>query len=296
MTSTTSVTQPGSPSRSDLPAPVNPRPASVRLRLSPRRLGGLVRAELKMMLRNKVSVFYAVAMGPLMVLMMAQLPMVKNLADVMPRGGLATMFTTMLTVIGLTLVIYYNLTTAVVARREALVLKRLRSGSCSTLEILASVALPNVLILLVQVALVLAAVCAAFGAPAFTNPVLLVLALALGAALFSILSFQTGVHTRTVEAAQLTTMPGILLFLAISGLVLPLDAMPDGMERAAHLLPVAPIADLVMLGLNGATLDKQLHDFGSSWGAAAQPVAVLVFWIALGAWYLNRTMAWEPRR
>ncbi|MEL4504501.1 ABC transporter permease [Luteococcus sp. H138] len=271
-------------------------PARTAARFSPRRLGGLALAELRMMLRNKVSVFYAVAMGPLMVLMMAELPIIKQLADAMPRGGLATMLTTNLAVIGLSLVVYYNLTTAVVARREALVLKRLRSGSASTLEILTALALPNVLIFLVQVLLVLAVVSVVFGAPTFTNPVLLVLGLVLGAIFFSLCSFQTGVSTRTVEAAQLTTMPGILLFIAISGLVLPLSMLPDRLERAAHLLPVAPVAELVMLGLNGTTLDKQSHDFGASWVVAAQPVGVMVFWIVLSAWYLNRTMAWEPRR
>ncbi|MEL4358024.1 MULTISPECIES: ABC transporter permease [unclassified Luteococcus] len=278
------------------PTPTSPANTAPVARFSPRRLAGLARSELIQLLRNKVSVFYAVAMGPLMVLMLAELPMIKTLADVMPRGGLATMLTTTLAVTGLGLVIYYNLTTAVVARRETLVLKRLRSGCSSVLEILTALALPNVLIFWLQVALVLAVVSALFGAPSFTNPLLLVLGLGLGAVFFAIASFLTGVSTRTVESAQLTTMPGIMLFLGLSGLLIPLSVFPDAGQRVIQWLPVAPVAELVMLGLNGTTLDKQTHTFAGSWQAAAQPVAALLGWILLAGWYLNRTMRWEPRR
>lgn len=263
---------------------------------SPRRLLGLVRAEMTMLLRNKVAVFYAVAMAPFMVLALSQMPSVQTMASAMPKGGLATMLTVMLAVTGLSLSIYYNLTTAVVARRESLSLKRLRSGECSATEILTSVATPNLAIFLLQVVLVLAAVSATFGAPAFTNPVLLVLALLLGAVFFALASFVTGISTRNVEAAQLTTMPGILVFLAVSGLMIPLDMLPDSASTVVRLLPVAPITELLTLGLGGADLDKQLHSFAGTWQAAAQPVAVMVAWIVLAAWYLGRHMAWEPRR
>lgn len=280
------------PATHDAPAQVLPSPVARSLR----RLTGMATAEMRMLLRNKVAFFYAVAMAPLMVLMLMNLPMVTMLAESMPHGGLATMITTTLVLMGLSLAVYYNLTTAVVARRESLVLKRLRSGSAHPAEILASVALPNVFVLLAQTILVLAATCAAFGAPAFTNPLLVLVGLGLGAVFFSICAFQTGVSTRTVEASQLTTMPGVLLFMGISGMVVPLSSMPERVESLMHLLPVVPVSELVMLGLNGTTMDGRHLGLAETWAAAAQPVAVMVAWTIACGWYLRRTMAWEPRR
>ncbi|WP_420175222.1 ABC transporter permease [Luteococcus sp. OSA5] len=260
------------------------------------RIASLTRAELKMLLRSKVSFFYAISLAPMMVVLMAEMPATKKLMEAMPSGGAATMITAILVISGLSLAIYYNLTTATVARREALVLKRLRTGEASATEVLVALASPNLLIFALQVLLVLAITAAAFGSPQFTNPVLFVLALLLGAVFFAIVSFLTSVHTRTVEASQLTTMPGIFLFLAVSGLLIPLSVIPERLQLVFELLPVAPIADLVLMGLNGTTLDGQHLSTGQTWGTAVQPILVMVIWIVAAGWQLHRTMDWEPRR
>ncbi|MGO4957107.1 ABC transporter permease [Luteococcus sp. Sow4_B9] len=271
-------------------------PGSSPVRRSLRRIGSLTRAELKMLLRSKVSFFYAVTIAPLMVLMLAQLPAVQQADERLGKGGIATMLTAILVITGLGIAIYYNLTTATVARREALVLKRLRTGEATPMEILVAIASPNVLIFVVQVALVLAALSAVFGAPPFTNPVLVVLAMVLGAILFAIASFLTSAITRTVESSQLTTMPGMFLALGISGLMMPLSTFPENWALAFQLLPVAPVSDLVQMGLNGVTLEGELLTAAGTWRAAVRPTLVLLAWIGAGAWFLGRTMVWEPRR
>lgn len=261
-----------------------------------RRLRHLLEIELRLLLRNAVNVMYAVAMGPLMVLLLANLPHIQAQAKAMPQGGLTTMLTALLVINSLGIGIYYNLTTVTVARREALVLKRLRSGASSAFEILVALVSPNLLIMLVSTGLVLALCCAALGAPRFANPVALALGLLLGCVLFALLGLITGASTRTVESAQMTTMPGIMLSLFLSGLLIPLAVMPENMQMVMQLLPVAPVVDLLMIGLNGTTLDGQALSQADTWGQLVQPTVVLLAWCAAGVWLLQRTMKWEPVR
>ena len=261
-----------------------------------KRLCALVTVELKMLLRNGVNVFYAVAMGPMMVLFLSQLPHIKAQAELAPRGGLATMLTALLLINSLGIGIYYNLTTATVARRESLVLKRLRSGEARATEILAAIATPNLILLALQLVLVLGAVSWALGAPRFTNALAILLSLGLGSLFFTLCALLTASGTRTVESAQMTTMPGIMGFLVLSGLLIPLSAMPERVREIFQLLPVAPVSDLLMIGLNGTTLDGRVLDGAASWGAMLSPALVLGCWCLAGIWLLRRMMRWEPIR
>ena len=264
-------------------------------RAARRRFGALARAELKILSRSKVSLFYALAFGPLMVWVISLTPVVDALADLMPQGGLAAAIIAALTAMSLCTAIYYNLTTAFVARRESLTLKRLHAGESRPLEILTALAVPNLLVFGAQLVLLLA-VSALIGMPRFTNPPLFALALVLGALFFTTLSYLTAAHTRTVESAQLTTMPGMLAGMLLSGLIIPVAALPGPAAQVLLSLPMAPVVDLALLGLNGTSLQGASHDFAGSWLAGGRSVLVLLAWCAVAVALLRRSLRWEPVR
>lgn len=260
-----------------------------------RRFTALARAELKILSRSRVSLFYSLAFAPFVVWVISFTPAVEVLADTMPQGGLAASIIAVLTAMGLCTAIYYNLTTAFVARRESLALKRLHAGECRPLELLTALAVPNLVVFGAQ--LVLLVLASAFlGMPRFTNPVLFLLALLLGAAFFTMLSYLTATRTRTVESAQLTTMPGMLAGMFLSGLIVPLAMLPELATQVLLILPMAPVVDLALLGLNGTSLLGEGYDFAGSWLAAGRSVLVMVLWCALAAVLLKRSIRWEPVR
>lgn len=278
----------------------SPRPLdAMEVREHPRSAVGrtlaLARSELRALGRNKVSVFYAVAFAPLMLLLVVQLPFFDDLSSVV-SGDMATLVIAMLTVFGITMAVYFNLTTAAVARRESLTIKRHLASQPRTAELLTAIAVPNLLILLAQVVGVAAVAMLVIGVPALTNPVLALLGVLLGGIVFALLAYLTSATTRTVESAQLTTMPIMLVGLAVSGLIVPLSVMPDVVESILVRSPVYPVVDLVTIGLAGTTRGGQAVTFGESFGAAAPSLVVLVLWIGALAWGVSRYMRYEPRR
>jgi ABC-2 type transport system permease protein len=89
--------------------------------------------------------------------------------------------------------------------------------------------------------------------------------------------------TGSVETAQLTATPLLVLSLSFSGALFPLDTLPDRLEPVARALPLSPVVELLRLGLTGT----------GSWGI---PVLILGAWFAAGAWLVRRRFRWEPRR
>ncbi len=113
--------------------------------------------------------------------------------------------------------VYMNMVAAYVARREELVLKRLRTGEVTDGEILTGTALPAGALALAQSAVIVVAGTAFFGLDAPDHPELLVAGLLLGVVLLTALAAITSVITRTVQTAQLTTLPLFLVSLMARG-------------------------------------------------------------------------------
>jgi len=199
---------------------------------------------------------------------------------------------------GFTLVfgVYYNLVTALVARREGLVLKRLRCGEIGDAEILAGAATPGVVVAWAQIAVGALVAVLALGMDAPTNPVVVLLALGLGTAVFVLLAAASTAVTGTVEMAQLTTTPVLIVSMFLSNLMVPLDVFPEPLQRAAHVLPLTPVVDLLRLGLTGTTPSGSTVDLAGSFGPALLPAAILIAWVHAGMWATRRWFRWEPRR
>jgi len=224
--------------RPDAGAPAGRGPA-------PRRFGALVAAETRILVRNKTALFTAVAMPPVMAFAFSGLSI--------DRGSLGVILTMMLLGSALMFVVYYTLVTSLVARREQLVLKRLLAGEPTPIEILLAPAAPLWALLVVQSGLAIVGAVAL--GTSIAHPWALALAVAGGSAVWTALAVWGATWTRTVESAQLTTMPLIIVSLLLSGFSLPLSMFPPLVERIAHWLPMTPVIDLVNLAFHGTGVD-----------------------------------------
>lgn len=252
-----------------------------------RRVLCLARAELLLLRRNKVAMLSVVGVPVLGALV---------LAGAGQEGEAAARAISTLVGFLLLFVVYYNLLIAYVARREELVLKRLRSGECTDAEILAGTALPAVGTALVQIALLVAVGSALLELPAPVNPVLLLAAVTVGALVFTGLALLTAPWTRSSEAAQVTSLPVLSLCVLGAGLAVPLELLPDAVGHVAAFLPLTPIVEIVQLAWLGSADHGARPDLLGTTTAAAAPMAVAVAWVALGVVGAKRWFRWEPRQ
>ncbi|WP_418957918.1 ABC transporter permease [Streptomyces tritici] len=248
------------------------------------RLTALGRAELTLLARNRNNLFVALLMPVLMIFLLRSslsgtddLPM--GVAEATVVGGTGMV---------LVLVVYMNLVATYVARREELVLKRLRTGEARDTEILAGAALPASVIALVQCAILTALGPAVLDASAPRRPDLLLAGVVAGILLLVGLAAVTTVITRSVESAGLTTLPFFLVSAMGSGLMVPTEALPDAVAPVAELLPLSGVMELVRAGWLGVGQvgGKELL------GAGLTTVA----WIVLSVFAVQKWFRWEPRR
>ncbi|GAA4911964.1 ABC transporter permease [Streptomyces coeruleoprunus] len=247
------------------------------------RLAALGRAELTLLVRNRMALFTALLMPALMIgSIRAATDRVgldgtgMNVAEAAVTGGVGMV---------LLLVVYLNLVSAYVGRREELVLKRLRTGEASDREILAGTALPATCLALVQCVLLVAAAVTLLGVRAPERPELLVGGLLAGIALCVGLAVVTSGATRTVESAQLTTMPLFLVSALGSGLFVPVEVFPETMASVCELLPLSGVMTLVRAGWLG----------GGDGGELLKAALTTLGWAAVSVLAARRWFRWEPR-
>ncbi|HEY6277289.1 MAG TPA: ABC transporter permease [Streptosporangiaceae bacterium] len=262
-------------------------------RRSAHRITALSRAEGVLLRRNRLALLTAVALPAAMVYALKAAP---SAVDADRPGGAGAILLTGLMAFTLLFAVYYNLVTALVGRREQLVLKRLRTGETTDSEILAGTAAPAIAIAWAQIAVAAVAAVAVFGLAPPANPVLALVALVLGTAVFALLAAVSSAVTRTVEMAQVTTLPVLIVPFALSGLMFPLAMLPEPVRSVAQALPLTPVVELMRLGLTGTAADGHHLGLAASFGAASVPVLVLAAWTAAGAWAARRWFRWEPRR
>lgn len=261
---------------------------ATRTRRMPR-VVGLARAELTLLLRNRMQLFTALVM-PLAVPFLF-LPMAR-------RGGtpealaasLGTMF-----VVALLFIVYYNLLSTYVARRQDLVLKRLRTGEASDAAVLGATAVPALLVAAVMILVMGAISLPLLELPPPRHPLALAIGLVLGAAVMVPLALMTANITRTVEAAQVTCLPLMAVLVIGAGAALPLELMPDWFVRLIGFVPSAPITELVRLGWLGIDASGAAVTGTDVWTLLAGQSAILLAWLALGLWFVSQHFRWEPR-
>jgi ABC-2 type transport system permease protein len=182
--------------------------------------------------------------------------------------------------------VYSVLVGVFVGRREELVLKRLRTGELRDREILAGASLPALATGFTQ-SLLLAVGCSVLlDVSAPRAPQLAVLGLALGLVVCAALAALTASFTRTVESAQVTALPLVLVSMLGSGITVPLELLPDRLASVCQLLPLSPVITLIRGGWTG--------DLGA-YGTIG-PVLAALAWAAVGVFAVGRWFRWEPRR
>ncbi|MBL1083397.1 ABC transporter permease [Streptomyces actinomycinicus] len=249
-----------------------------------RRLRALARAELTLLGRNRGVVLTAL-MVPLSVPFSVR-PALDGLD--LEKHGVSVGAAMLTAAIGFSFLfaVYTALVNTYVARREELVLKRLRTGEISDTGILTGTALPALTLGLAQ-ALVLCAGCAVLlhaGAP--RAPYLTLLGLLAGLVLSAALAALTASFTPTVESGQVTALPLVLVSMTGSGIMFPTEAMPERLASVCELLPLSPAVRLVRAGWTG-----QLSAY-EALGAAATALA----WTVVAVFAVRRWFRWEPRR
>lgn len=246
-----------------------------------RRVTGLARANGLLLVRNRLTLAYG--------LVLPLLPM--GLLLVGDRGetevGMQGATTALLMI--LLFPVFYNLLSMVVTRRDELVLKRLRTGETTDLELLTSMALPGaVLASLLSVLMVVAGL--VLGLPWPASVLVLVAGVLLSCVLFSVLAIWTAAWTRNAEAAQMTSLP--VMLLALIGTLTSL--FPASWETFLALTPGDAIGSLLRIGWAGHD-DGQAVEGLAVWAHAAQPMVVLLAWIVIGVSLARRYLRWEPR-
>ncbi|MGW2178045.1 ABC transporter permease [Streptomyces sp. NPDC001732] len=279
-TGPTTGTRTGTTTAADGPA----RPGRAAATTTRDRLTALGRAEVALLTRNRTAMFVALLMPAVMVLAMraALKP------SVLDGTGLSIAGAALTGGIGIVLIqaVYMNLVSSYVARREDLVLKRLRTGEITDREILTGTALPSAVLALAQTVVIIVAGTVFFDLGTPERPDLLLAGLLLGVVMLTALAGATSTITRTVQTSQLTTLPLFFISMMGSGLFVPLEVMPDRMAAVCELLPVTGVMTLVRAGWLGGAEGSDLL------------VAALtgLAWTAFAVFAVQRWFRWEPRR
>ncbi|MEU4034042.1 ABC transporter permease [Streptomyces collinus] len=249
-----------------------------------RRLRALARAELALLGRNRSVVLTA---------LLVPLALPFSLRPALDQMDLATQGLTpgavmMTAAVGFSFLfaVYSALVNAFVARREELVLKRLRTGELTDTEILTGTALPAVGVGLAQ-ALLLCAGCAVLlrtGVP--RAPYLILLGLVAGLVLSAALAALTASFTRSVESGQITALPLVLVTMTGSGIAVPTEVLPHRLASVCAFLPLSPAVRLVRAGWTGR-LDAP---------EVLLTVATALAWTVVAVFAVRRWFRWEPRR
>lgn len=204
------------------------------------------------------------------------------------KSGLSVGLVLLPAAVGFTLLfgVYGALTGIYTARREELVLKRLRTGELRDVEILCGTALPIGATGLTQSVVLVGASTVLLDVPAPHAPQFVVPGLLLGLVMCAALAAVTAAVTRTVESAQVTTLPFVMISMALSGVAVPLELLPDTFASVCELLPLSPVIILVRGGWAGTLSTYE------ALGALATAVA----WTVLAVFAVQRWFRWEPRR
>ncbi|MCI2238448.1 ABC transporter permease [Paenibacillus sp. TRM 82003] len=255
-------------------------PARGPLPGSLRRTAALAGAEGRMLRRNRTALFTALALPVGFVALVAS---VAGARLATPTGAAGAV--NLLLGVLLLMVVFYNVLSAAVARREEGVLQRLRTGEAADEEVLTAMAVPSAALTVAIAAVFGVAGAVALDMPLPGRPLLLALAVVLGCAVMALLALVTAAFTRTLESAQITSLPVIAVCGLGAGLFVPADALPGALARVAGFTPLAPVVELVRAGWIG---DPSAAD-------VAVWTATLLAWVLLGSLVVRARFRWSPR-
>ena len=195
---------------------------------------------------------------------------------------------------------YYSVLSMVTTRRDEGVLKRLRTGEARDVEILGASSVPGAFLTIVST-VVIVVLLLVLGAPGPVNVVPFIVSVLLGLVVVSGLALVTSGFTKNAEAAQITSMPVILLLFASMGLFRQL--YPDTVTDIIDRTPFALIFDLAQYGWAGNTMvDRMMADgaapleSGAVLGETWPMMLMLAAWSVVAIWAGAKYVRWDVRR
>jgi ABC-2 type transport system permease protein len=238
------------------------------------------------------------------------LPVLLNLVVAAPLrdkdiGGVNAAGYTTVGFIGLaTVTSFVNLLNAVVARREALVLKRLRGTEVPVSAVFAGQLAVSAVVLLIQTVVLGGVSVGWFRAPLPADPLLFLLALTVGFLVFSALACALACVTPSAETSPAVAMPVLLLCMFGAGAFTPVQSLPSWLRAPARVLPLEPVIHALRVAWfgrdfghetwNGAALRRLTLLDG--WQSAAPGLLLTAAWAVAAVVLTRRHFHWDPRR
>lgn len=229
-------------------------------------------AELTMLIRNRL-----VAASAILIPLLFGAYLVFNPVGGGGAGTVAVLQIMVMCAMG----VYVTATTTLAARRQTLLLKRLRSGATPDAAIIAGLTLPLIAISVVQIGAILAVLGATSDSPP-QHVWLLALAVVAAQAMFAGLALATAGVTTSPEHAQITTLPLFIGTLGVAVWVLFTGLSELGAVKLA--LPGGALAELVRLAWEGGDLST-----------APLLVGLTLAWAVVAAIAARVMFRWEPR-
>jgi ABC-2 type transport system permease protein len=244
-------------------------------------------ADLRCFVRNKQSVFFTVALPILFLAIFASVFKQQNVAVPGGRINESVYYVPGIIAYGVIAATFSNLVASVVHYREAGIYKRRRATPVSASAVIAGRAAVAGLTALVLTAVLLAIGWAGFGAhiPGRTGPAFL-LAVIVGAVVFSCLGFAVASVVKDADAAQPVVLAIVLPLCFISGVFIPILELPHWLVEIGKVFPVHALADALLGAYNPHTVGNGIH-----W----VDLAVLAAWGAAGLVFAIRRFSWMPR-
>jgi ABC-2 type transport system permease protein len=231
----------------------------------------LALTELRLLVRKKVTA-YSVLVVPVMLCALAWFLDRKQPGEAWADtfGGRFIML--------MVLSVYLVSTTVFTARRQSLVLQRLRTSELSNTGIYLGIGAPMVVVGVAQT-LIYFGFCVAVGAPMPSNPAAVLAGVVLGIATALLAGIATAAFSRSVEVTQITAVPVVMA--ALAGMIMfQLDNTV--VATIGTFLPVVGPGYLISHGWSGD--DVLLGLAGSA------------LWLAIFGWVAVKAFRWEPRQ
>ena len=248
-------------------------------------LASQFRADLKIFWRNPQSRYFTVLLPIVFLVIFAAIFEGTTIVDGKPVD-ITTYYVPGIMTLGIISASFVNLTQAIVAQREAGVLKRTRATPVPAGVVITSRAGVGVIVALVMSGLLLAIGRIAYGVqlPGSTMPGLII-AVIVGAASFCCLGFAISTRIGAADAAAPITNFTVLPLYFISGVFVPEDQIPSLLSAIAEVFPIRHLAV--------ALLTPFTHTHGA--GIATGDILIVAAWGVAGLAFAARAFQWSPR-
>jgi ABC-2 type transport system permease protein len=246
--------------------------------------------DLRAFVRNRQSQFFTLALPVLFLVIFASVFGGSGHTTQVAGGQISTSvyYVPGITALGVVAACFGNLVASVTAQRERGVLKRRRATPVPAAAVIAGRVATAVVIAVVIAAVLLGIGWAAYGGRVPGRTALaLGVTVVTGAASFCCLGYATTSRIRDEDAALPATMALMLPLYFISGVFVPVPALPRWLADAGEIFPVRHLADALLVAYNPHTTGPGFAGLDllivAAWGAAGLLVALRTFsWLPLG--------------